>query len=167
MRPVRPDEIFTHPWPLYHGGRGGSEGRLAHAAGAPYQTVHPLRPDCHLAAAVLPGQTPPALDCHGEYVAGGAARVGGSAAGEHRAACACIRPRRLPNNVCVYDSTWEASNAFVLANFEVLYVHRGVVRKYRPDFLVRLAAGVMLVLENRGHHTEQDHVKRRYLDEWT
>ena len=123
----------------------------------------------------------PALDCHVEYVAGGAARVGGGAAGEHRAARACIRPRRSPINVCVYDSTWEASDAFVLDNFEavsalvknehlgfeVLYVYRGVVRKYRPDFLVRLAAGDMLVLENRGHHTEHDHVKRRYLDEWT
>jgi hypothetical protein len=51
--------------------------------------------------------------------------------------------------------------------FEVLYVHRGVVRKYRPDFLVRLAGGDMLVLETKGQDTEQDRVKRRYLEEWT
>jgi len=51
--------------------------------------------------------------------------------------------------------------------FEVLYVYRGVVRKYRPDFLVRLANGDMLVLETKGQDTEQDQVKRRYLDEWT
>ena len=30
--------------------------------------------------------------------------------------------------------------------FEVLYIFRGVVKKYRPDFLIRLANGVTLVL---------------------
>lgn len=93
----------------------------------------------------------------------------------------CERTRRSHINVCVYDSTWEASDAFVLDDsdavsawvkndhlgFEVLYVYRGVVRKYRPDFLVRLANGDMLVLETKGQDAEQDKVKRRYLDEWT
>lgn len=93
----------------------------------------------------------------------------------------CERTRRSHINVCVYDSTWEASDAFVLDDsdavaawvkndhlgFEVLYVYRGVVRKYRPDFLVRLKSGDMLVLETKGQDTEQDRVKRRYLDEWT
>jgi type III restriction enzyme len=83
-------------------------------------------------------------------------------------------------NVCVYDSTWEASDAFALEGspavaawvkndhlgFEVLYIYRGVVRKYRPDFLVRLSSGEMLILETKGQDTEQDRVKRRYLDEW-
>ena len=64
----------------------------------------------------------------------------------------CERTKKSHINVCVYDSTWEASDAFVLDDsehvaawakndhlgFEVLYVYRGVVRKYRPDFLVRL-----------------------------
>jgi type III restriction enzyme len=81
----------------------------------------------------------------------------------------------------VFDSAWEASDAFVLDDsdhvaawvkndhlgFEVLYVYRGVVRKYRPDFLVRLTNGDMLILETKGQETEQDKVKRRYLDEWT
>jgi type III restriction enzyme len=49
----------------------------------------------------------------------------------------------------------------------VLYIYRGVVRKYRPDFLVRLASGDTLVVETKGEDTEQDKVKRRYLDEWT
>jgi type III restriction enzyme len=40
------------------------------------------------------------------------------------------------------------------------------VRKYRPDFLVRLANGGTLVLETKGQDTEQDKVKRRYLEEW-
>lgn len=93
----------------------------------------------------------------------------------------CEFTRQSHINVCVYDSTWEASDSFVLDDsdrviawakndhlgFEVLYVYRGVVRKYRPDFLVRLSNGVMLVLETKGQDTEQDRVKRRYLDEWT
>ncbi|MCC6729114.1 MAG: DEAD/DEAH box helicase family protein [Chthonomonadales bacterium] len=92
----------------------------------------------------------------------------------------CERTRRSHINVCVYDSAWEASDAFALdrsdavsawvkndhLGFEVLYVYRGVVRKYRPDFLVRLRNGAMLVLETKGQETEQDRVKRRYLDEW-
>jgi len=92
----------------------------------------------------------------------------------------CAPTRRSHINFCVYDSTWEASDAYVLDNdpsvaawvkndhlgFEVLYVYRGVVRKYRPDFLLRLTNGEMLILETKGQDTEQDQVKRRYLDEW-
>src|SRR5207244_4147240 len=47
-----------------------------------------------------------------------------------------------------------------------LYVHRGVVRKYRPDFLIRLTGGNMLVLETKGRDSEQDQTKRRFLAEW-
>jgi type III restriction enzyme len=92
----------------------------------------------------------------------------------------CERTRKSHINVCVYDSTWEASDAFALEDssevaawakndhlgFEVFYVYRGVVRKYRPDFLVRLRSGDMLVLETKGQDTEQDEVKRQYLEEW-
>ncbi|MDE0485507.1 MAG: DEAD/DEAH box helicase family protein [Nitrospira sp.] len=83
-------------------------------------------------------------------------------------------------NFCVYDSTWEASEAFELDHnpevaawvkndhlgFEVLYVYRGVVRKYRPDFLIRLMSGDMLVLETKGRDSEQDRTKRQFLEEW-
>ena len=93
----------------------------------------------------------------------------------------CERTRRSHINVCVYDSTWEVSDAFALDEsdevaawvkndhlaFEVLYVYRGVVRKYRPDFLVRLKSGDLLILETKGQDTEQDKVKWRYQDEWT
>ncbi len=93
----------------------------------------------------------------------------------------CAHTRKSHINVCVYDSTWEASDAFVLDHsdavsawvkndhlgFEVLYVYRGVVRKYRPDFLLRLKNGDYLVLETKGEVSEQDNVKLRYLDEWT
>ncbi len=84
-------------------------------------------------------------------------------------------------NFCVYDSAWEASEAFELDHnlvvdawvkndhlgFEVFYVHRGVVRKYRPDFLIRLKSGDMLVLETKGWDNDQNRTKRRFLDEWT
>ena len=63
----------------------------------------------------------------------------------------CERTRKSHINVCVFDSTWEASDSFALENndevlawakndhlgFEVLYIYQGVVRKYRPDFLAR------------------------------
>jgi type III restriction enzyme len=92
----------------------------------------------------------------------------------------CERTKKSHINVVVYDSAWEASDAFILDNsdavkawvkndhlgFEVFYIYRGVVRKYRPDFLVKLANGEMLVLETKGQETDQDKVKQRYLGEW-
>lgn len=40
------------------------------------------------------------------------------------------------------------------------------MRKYRPDFLVRLKNGNMLVLEMKGVDDEQNRTKRRFLKEW-
>jgi hypothetical protein len=37
---------------------------------------------------------------------------------------------------------------------------------YRPDFLVRLKNGDMLVLETKGQETEKDRAKTRYLEDW-
>ncbi len=93
----------------------------------------------------------------------------------------CERAERSHVNFCVFDSTWEASEAFELDHnpaidawvkndhlgFEVVYVYRGVVRKYRPDFLIRLKSGKMLVLETKGQDDEQNRTKRRFLAEWT
>lgn len=81
---------------------------------------------------------------------------------------------------CVYDSTWEASEAFHIersehvaawvkndhVGFEVQYVFEGVRHRYRPDFLIRLKNGVILVLEVKGQDTPKDRVKRAALDEW-
>lgn len=92
----------------------------------------------------------------------------------------CERTTKSHVNFCVYDSAWEASDAYVLDHhpgvaawvkndhlgFEVLYIYRGVVRKYRPDFLIRLSTGEMLILETKGQDSEQERVKRRFLDEW-
>jgi type III restriction enzyme len=50
--------------------------------------------------------------------------------------------------------------------FDVLYVHRGVVRKYRPDFLIRLTNGTLLVLEVKGQDDDEQRTKRRFLGEW-
>ena len=83
-------------------------------------------------------------------------------------------------NMCVYDSTWEASEAFELdrnplveswvkndhLGYEVLYVYRGVVRKYRPDFIIRYRSGNMLALETKGQEDGQSHAKRRTLEQW-
>ena len=92
----------------------------------------------------------------------------------------CEPTARSHINFCVFDSAWEASEAFVLdrapevaawvkndhLGFEVFYVHRGVVRKYRPDFLIRLASGDMLVIETKGQDSDQDRTKHRFLAEW-
>jgi type III restriction enzyme len=92
----------------------------------------------------------------------------------------CEYAKRSHINFCVYDSTWEAAEAYELdrndavvawvkndhLGFEVLYVHRGVVRKYRPDFIINLTSGDYLVLETKGEDTDQDRTKREFLDEW-
>lgn len=92
----------------------------------------------------------------------------------------CISGLRCHINHCVVDSAWEANDAYALdqspdvdawvkndhLGFEVFYMHRGVVRKYRPDFLVRFKSGKMLVLETKGRYTDKDHAKRKYLEEW-
>ena len=92
----------------------------------------------------------------------------------------CEHTRRSHINMCVFDSTWEASEAFELDHnahveawvkndhlgFEILYVFAGVVRKYRPDFIIRLKTGDLLILETKGQDTQRDKTKRRFLDEW-
>jgi type III restriction enzyme len=83
-------------------------------------------------------------------------------------------------NMCVFDSRWESSEFSALERdpnvsawakndhlgFEVLYVFKGVVLRYRPDFLVRLTNGKTLVLEVKGQMGQQDGTKRDFLREW-
>ncbi len=81
-------------------------------------------------------------------------------------------------NFCVADSSWEASpwldrDDRVLAwakndhlGFEINYMFDGALAKYRPDFLIRLSDGSMLVIEVKGMNTEKDRAKRRFLQEW-
>ncbi len=93
----------------------------------------------------------------------------------------CGPARKSHINFCVYDSTREETDAKALDSapevkawvkndhlgLEILYIYRGLVRKYRPDFLVRLQSGAMLVLEAKGIETEQDRTKFAALKQWT
>lgn len=81
---------------------------------------------------------------------------------------------------CVYDGTWESCEEFEIhrnpsvsawvkndhLGFEIVYVYNGVVHKYRPDFLIRLTNGKLLVLEVKGQDSQKDRTKRAFLDEW-
>jgi type III restriction enzyme len=92
----------------------------------------------------------------------------------------CELTKKSHINLCVYDSAWEASESAELdrnprveawakndhLGFEILYTFDGVVKKYRPDFLIRLASGEMLILETKGQDTAKDRTKREFLDEW-
>ena len=50
--------------------------------------------------------------------------------------------------------------------FEVLYLYKGIVRTFLPDFLIRLKTGCYLVLEVKGEDSDQNRTKRRFLAEW-
>jgi len=92
----------------------------------------------------------------------------------------CGPTKRSHINFCVYDSTWEASESFELdrnANieawvkndhlgFEIYYIFKGVVKRYRPDFIIRLKTGDYLVMETKGQDSQEDKTKREFLNEW-
>lgn len=92
----------------------------------------------------------------------------------------CEYTKRSHINHCVCDSVWEASEAFRLdrhprvvswvkndhLGFEVQYIFKGVVHKFRPDFLIKLVNDLMLVLEVKGRDSQQDRTKREFLGEW-
>lgn len=92
----------------------------------------------------------------------------------------CSVTRHSQISHCVYDSAWEATESYLLEKnphvtawakndhlgFDILYVFDGVIRKYAPDFLVKLDNGVTLVLETKGQETRRDKEKRRALAEW-
>ena len=92
----------------------------------------------------------------------------------------CEHTKKSHINLAVFDSRWEASEAFELdrsphvrpwvkndhLGFEITYSFRGVIRKFRPDYLVRLANGKTLVLEVKGQDDQQQQTKREFLAEW-
>jgi len=92
----------------------------------------------------------------------------------------CEPTKKSHINFCVFDSTWEATEAFHIdrnrsveawvkndhLGFEIVYVFRGVVRKYRPDFMIRLTNGVQLVLEVKGQDVPEAKAKHSALAEW-
>jgi type III restriction enzyme len=95
----------------------------------------------------------------------------------------CEPTRRSHISHCVYDQSWEASEAHWLDHrdmtdmvaawakndhlgFEIRYIYAGGVARYRPDFLIRLRDGRILVLEVKGQDTPRDQAKRQALAEW-
>jgi type III restriction enzyme len=80
----------------------------------------------------------------------------------------------------VFDSTWEASEAFEFdrnpkvksfvkndhLGFTILYNYQGVIRKYYPDFIIKLSNGEYLILETKGQDDHREKTKRVFLDEW-
>ncbi len=93
---------------------------------------------------------------------------------------ACEYTKRSHINFCIFDSTWEASEAFELdrnpnveawvknehLGFEIIYVWKGLIKKYIPDFIICLTDGSHLVLEVKGQDNQQNQTKRTSLDEW-
>ncbi|MEG4105304.1 hypothetical protein [Microcoleus sp. S13_C5] len=95
----------------------------------------------------------------------------------------CEYTRKSHINYCIFDSTGEASEAYELERerkahivdawakndhlgFEILYIFGGVVRKYRPDFIVCLKNDNFLILETKGKPTRQDEAKWIFIDQW-
>ena len=83
-------------------------------------------------------------------------------------------------NRCVFDSTWEATEAYRLdknphvkawakndhLGFYIYYVYNGEIKKYLPDFLIVLDNDITLVLEVKGRLSEQDKEKKSALEDW-
>ncbi|MBQ3695292.1 MAG: DEAD/DEAH box helicase family protein [Synergistaceae bacterium] len=81
---------------------------------------------------------------------------------------------------CVYDSALESSTMYALEHnanvksyakndhlgFYVNYVYKGQVKRYVPDFFVRLKNNITLILETKGIESEQDKEKKRALSDW-
>jgi type III restriction enzyme len=92
----------------------------------------------------------------------------------------CAPTKRSQVNFSVFDSAWEATEAYVLEHsaavvswvkndhlpFEVHYRYQGAVKRYRPDFLVRLITGTTLVLEVKGQTNDEVAAKRAAMEEW-
>ncbi len=92
----------------------------------------------------------------------------------------CEHTQRSHINMCVYDSRWEANESLELdrsqnvrawvkndhIGFEITYSFKGIIHKFRPDYLVRLTKGKTLILEVKGQDDQQQQTKREFLSEW-
>lgn len=81
---------------------------------------------------------------------------------------------------CVYDSGWEASEAFRLEknprvkawakndhlNFRITYIFEDIVHIYYPDFLIKLDNDTILVLETKGQDSPRVQAKYNALECW-
>jgi type III restriction enzyme len=92
----------------------------------------------------------------------------------------CFKTSKSIVNMVVLDSKWEGSEAFHLDHsekvrawvkndhlgFEIYYSLGGIVRRYRPDYLIALADGTLLILETKGQVTEDALAKKAAAEEW-
>jgi len=83
-------------------------------------------------------------------------------------------------NYTVFDSTWEANNANIIDNHEAVrafvkndhlgffikYNFRGIIRNYIPDYIIELKNGDRLILEVKGQDSDENRVKREFLNLW-
>jgi len=93
----------------------------------------------------------------------------------------CFRTKRSIINFVVLDSGWEGSEAFYLDRsarvkawakndhfgFEIFYAFEGIVRRYRPDYLVARTDGSFLIVEVKGIVNEEALAKKAAAIEWT
>ena len=92
----------------------------------------------------------------------------------------CTITQKSQISHCVYDSAWESTESYIIdknphvkawakndhLGFEVLYSFDGVIRRYTPDFMIKLENGKTLILETKGQETRKDKAKRAALSEW-
>ena len=92
----------------------------------------------------------------------------------------CEVTKKSHINFCVFDSRWEASVAFELdrnknveawvkndhLGFEILYIFKGVVKRFWPDFIIKLKSGKHLILEAKGIEKQKDRTKEKFTREW-
>ena len=92
----------------------------------------------------------------------------------------CEKTKKSHINFCVYDSTWESSDSFELdrnphvsawakndhLGFEILYIYQGIVKIYRPDFIIKMKNGTHLILETKGQDSPSVQAKKIAAEEW-
>ena len=92
----------------------------------------------------------------------------------------CKPTKKSHINHCVYDSRWEATEAYMLDNskavkafakndhlgFTINYNFEGIIHRYTPDFLVKLDDDEFMVLEVKGQHGPREEAKKKALEEW-
>jgi len=92
----------------------------------------------------------------------------------------CDPTQRSHINFCVHDGAWESTESYELERnkhvdawvkndhlgFEVLYIFQGVVKKYRPDYLIRLTNGHHLIMETKGQDSAVVQAKKKAAEEW-
>lgn len=92
----------------------------------------------------------------------------------------CEKLAKTHINFVVGDSDWEFLEARTInrleivksfvkndhLNFAIYYNYQGVVRRYFPDFIIKMDNGDNLVIEVKGQDNEQNRIKRDFLNEW-